>query len=311
MTDWGHPTLSHYRDLPVLVTGSTGFLGSRLVQILNRLGACITQTNRIQINDPNNNHLPLDITDAQSVQKLFGTNQFAIIFHLAGWVSRSNSTDDVRIAHETNVIGTLNILDSVMQYQPSSRIVIPGSTLEDLDMFSPYSVSKRSSFLYCDLYRKLYSSKITILKLCLTYGPYQKTESLVPYIINCILSKTQNITLELNRQCDALYIDDVIKALILGGLSNIENSVIDIGTGQFITIKDIADTILHLMNQNPNLITYKHQHILPENNQYPTDISKANRSLDWAPEWSLAEGLRNTILWYTKHFGYNENTSSS
>ena len=103
MIDWKTPELLAYKNLPVLVTGSTGFIGNRLIQVLNILDANVTQiARRQQNNDPR--ILECDLTNYEACQTLIQGKPFEIIFHAAGWVSSNISMRNVREANNNNVL---------------------------------------------------------------------------------------------------------------------------------------------------------------------------------------------------------------
>ena len=141
---------------------------------------------------------------------------------------------------------------------------------------------------------------ISKLMICLTYGPHQNLNRLVPYTINALSAAKGPIKLKLNRPLDILFVDDVINALLKAGLMLKHIKPIYIGTNQPSTVKDVTTLIAELMNKDPQSIefesdNYKYDTILNTEN-----IGDAKTSLDWTPSWSLTQGLEKTIDWYVK-----------
>lgn len=297
MIDWNTPELLHYKNLPVLVTGSTGFIGTRLTEVLNMLDANVTQIARKQqINNPR--VMECDLTNYEACKSLIQGKSFEIIFHAAGWVSSDPSMNNITKANENNVIATLNLLEAATNSANRPKIVIPGSILETSEIKNPYTVSKAAASLYADLYSSNYNTDISKLMICLTYGPHQKLNSLIPYTINSLNTTRGPIKLKLNRSLDVLFVDDVINALLKTGLAITPINPIYIGTKEPLTVKDVTTSIAKLMNKDPDLIEfesvdYQHETILSTEN-----MVDAKTSLGWTPRWSLSQGLEKTIAWY-------------
>ena len=297
MIDWKTPELLRYKNLPVLVTGSTGFIGTRLVEVLNMLDANVTQIARKQqINNPR--VVECDLTNHEACKTLIQGKSFEIIFHAAGWVSSDSLMGNITKANEDNVIATLNLLEAATNSANKPKIVIPGSILENSEIKNPYTVSKAAASLYADLYSSNYNTDISKLMICLTYGPNQKLNSLIPYTINSLNTARGSIKLKLDRSLDVLFVDDVINALLKAGLATNSISPIYIGTDEPLTVKDVTTSIAKLMNKDPDLIEfesvdYQHETILSTEN-----MADAKTSIGWTPAWSLSRGLEKTIAWY-------------
>ena len=297
MIDWNTPELLRYKNLPVLVTGSTGFIGTRLIEVLNMLDANVTQIARNQqINNPR--VVECDLTNYEACKTLIQGKSFEIIFHAAGWVSSDSSMGNITKANVNNVIATLNILEAATNSANRPKIVIPGSILENSAIKNPYTVSKAAASLYADLYSSNYNTNLCKLMIWLTYGPAQKLNSLIPYTINSLNTARGPIKLKLNRSLDVLFVDDVINALLKAGLAINPINPIYIGTDEPLTVKDVTTSIAKLMNKDPDLIEfesvdYQHETILSTEN-----MADAKTSIGWTPAWSLSRGLEKTIAWY-------------
>ena len=136
MIDWERSEFQDYTGMSVLVTGSTGFIGHRLVQILNMLNANVTQVSRGH-RTQNVNIQKCNLSNYDACLNLFQKNTFDIIVHLAGWVSSETSIENIREAHNNNVAGTINLLDASKTSSTNPKIVIPGSTLEHSEIQNP------------------------------------------------------------------------------------------------------------------------------------------------------------------------------
>jgi len=295
MISWARNQLLAYNNLTVLVTGASGFIGHRLVQILKLLDANVTQIQKTQTSlEPNIQRL--DLSDYSKCSQLFRERSFDIIFHLAGWVSRKSEIRYVQKANQSNLITTLNVLENAAKYSPTSKIVIPGSILENSQVQTPYSVSKAATSLYVDLFQKLYHYNISRLGICLTYGPNQNPNGLIPYTINAFINNDPVIKLNINRLLDIIYLDDVVNALLLTGISPSHPTPLYIGSNQPISAKQITDTIAQLMNKDPELVTFNLNE--KSNYEYSTEFSNPEEYIDWKPQWDIQQGLMKTIEWH-------------
>ena len=296
MIDWTIKKLQQYSKLPVLVTGGSGFIGRRLIKILETLNADITNVTRSNSSYLNTKFC--DLSDFESCRSLFLEQSYSIVFHLAGWVSSQSAIKNIREANTHNVVSTLNILEHTMTYIPEARFIMPGSILENSEIKTPYSVSKTAAALYGQLYRLNYHANISQLNICMTYGPNQNLSNLIPYTITSLMNNETPVKLKLNRQCDVLYIDDVVNAILLAGLETCPPEPIYVGTNTSTTVKDITDQILTLMDKNPEQIEFNVDDTSDLKYGSPSDLIDAKEYIPWQPMWTLEDGLAKTIQWY-------------
>lgn len=296
MIDWSSRKLQPYSKLPVLVTGGSGFIGRRLIKILETLNADVTSVSRSNSSSLNTKFC--NLSDFESCRSLFLGQSYSIIFHLAGWVSSQSEIENIREANTNNVVSTLNILEHTMTYIPETRIIMPGSILENSEIKTPYSVSKTVTSLYSQLYKLNYHANISPLNICMTYGPNQNLLNLIPYTITSLMNNETPVKLKLNRQCDVLYIDDVVNAILLAGLETCPPEPIYVGTNTSTTVKDITDQILTLMDKNPEQIEFNVDDTSDLKYGSPSDLIDAKEYIPWQPMWTLEDGLAKTIQWY-------------
>ena len=296
MIDWTTKTLKQYSKLPVLVTGGSGFIGRRLVKILKTLNADVTNVSRT--NSSSSDAMICDLSDFESCRTLFAGKSYSIIFHLAGWVSNKSKITNIREANTNNVVSTLNILEHTMAYLPEAQIIMPGSIVENSEIKTPYAVSKTVTSLYSQLYKTNYHANISSLNICMAYGPNQNPLNLIPYTITSLMNNEAPIRLKLNRQCDVLYVDDVVNAMLLAGLEACPSEPVYVGTDTSITVKTITDQISNLMGKNPELIQFNVDDTSDFKYGNPSNLRHARTYIPWRPMWSLEKGLAKTIQWY-------------
>src|SRR3989338_945970 len=213
----------------ILVTGASGFLGRHLIKKLaadngqvygivnSRLTSVKGLIDQAKIYKAN-------LSDYSSAEKIITKIKPDIIFHLAGYLGKSEGAEEIKHAFESNVLCTLNLLISgnAVNY---SRLVFAGSYAEygsqavpfreeyKLNPASSYGTSKAVAELYCRLFQA-YGKPITILRFSALYGPCQQISSLIPSVINSALAGKEIIMTQGTQSRDFLYVDDAVNALL-------------------------------------------------------------------------------------------------
>lgn len=186
-----------YKNLPVLVTGGAGFIGSHLVDSLVKLGAKVTVLDNLSAGGLNNlsyvkdkiEFIKGDIEDFKTC--LDASKNKKVIFHLAAFVSVPKSVDVPDKCHATNTYGTSNLLEAARQNNVpnfifSSTCAVYGDKdvkfVETLSCSpeSPYGYSKLISELFCQEYSKLYKINAVSLRYFNVYGLRQEESFVVP-----------------------------------------------------------------------------------------------------------------------------------
>lgn len=277
-----------------------------------------------------------DICDPNIGNYLAGVD---IVFHLAGISSLPECQNNPYQAYQVNVAGTANILEAARRHNVR-RVVFSSSSavyenvtsfplLEDAPV-SPtliYSVSKKHAEEVCHSYQKLYGMDIVILRFFNVYGPHmdfrRPNPPVASYIIKCLL-KNENPILHSdgNQARDMIYIDDVLKFCeIILIHKNAKNQIFNVGSGKAYTLKKIYDQIEKVFTLKKIEPTYQSENSLWESypqlfkGDYPfkieflkkevnkytlASIAKAKKILDWTPQISLRDGLKNTVMFVMK-----------
>lgn len=319
----------NFSNLNILVTGADGFIGSHLTEKLVELGANVKALafynafNQVGwIDDMSHNTkknleiLNGDIRDVEFINNC--VKKIDIIFHLAALISIPYSYVATRSFIETNVIGTLNILDAAKKSQCTKLIFtstsevygtakeIPITETHILQAQSPYAASKISADHLIESYVKSFKLPAVILRPFNTYGPRQSEKAVIPSIIRQavdpkILSlKTGNI----KTKRDFNFVSDTVMAFIM--LAKADQNKIAFGNS-YNSGSGIAVPISEVLNVICDITNCKKKHeeesvrIRPENSEVELLVASAkklNQLTNWSPKVPLKEGLKITIEWW-------------
>ena len=308
----------------VLVTGGAGFIGSHLVQ---KLLACGHQV--VILDDFNDFYDPqikhgniaefaadvavyhVDLRDGDSVRNLFDREKIDVIMHLAARAGVRPSIQQPRLYYDTNVTGTLHLLESArvtgierFVFASSSSVygaskTIPFSENEHLTQtLSPYAATKVAGEFLCSTYSHLYNLRVVALRYFTVYGPRQRPDLAIHQFTRRIYAgQAIDQFGDGTTRRDYTYIDDVIHGTVAalqyeGPLFDIFN----LGESDTIQLKDLIAAIENALGKKAKI------NQLPEQpGDMPltcADISKARKLLGYKPTTRLGEGLPRFIDWF-------------
>ena len=308
----------------ILLTGATGFVGANLLRKLidskNDIHIIIRNTSNLwrinDIIDKVNTHV-CDLTNRESVEKLVLKIKPQIIFHLAVYGGYQFQKESLKIIN-TNLIGTINLLDACCKIGfecfintgSSSEYGIKDKPMSENDLLEPindYGIAKAAATLYCQVIGRREKLPIFTLRLFSPYGYHEGPTRLIPYlIISCLKNKELKIfTPDAVR--DFIFIEDLIKAyfmIVENKEGVLPGDIFNIGSGEQYTVKEIFEIIKKLTKY-----TKKPQWEKMENDNrkiknlkiWIANISKSKKFLNWSPEYSIENGLEETIKWYRDH----------
>jgi len=320
--------MTNWKNKRVLITGADGFMGSHLTERLLDLkakvtvlvrGTSISGTHQYQFKHIDqlvsqlDGIIAADIGSGDSIG-LIKKNNPEVIFHLAAVAYVPYSFAHPREVHQTNVIGTLNVLDAARDLIDLERLVITSSSevygtaiLQSIDEIhpmnatSPYAASKVAADRYAHSYWETYKLPISIIRPFNYYGP-RHTYDVIPKFINMVLKgESPTIYGEGNQSRDMTYVDDMVEAfLIMGSHEHAVGEAVNFGTGQDITIKDIAHKIISITGVDLEPVYVEKRSA--EVQRLCCDYKKASKLFGWKPLVSIDEGLRKNIDWCKKHW---------
>lgn len=302
----------------VLVTGVSGFIGSHLARRLFREGAEVYALARPgsagnpRLKDilDKINLVSANLADAGELRYALVGIEPEIVYHLAAYTNVERSLEHASECIEVNIQGTVNLLYALERVDYDC-FVHTGTNEEYGDNkvpfredmkerpTSPYSISKCASEMFCQMYHKAYGRPIVILRPFNAYGPMQNCNRIIPeVIVASLLGEDIRMTRgEQTREFN--YIDDIVEGFIKASNTNkAVGEIINIGCGEEHVIRDVVKRIVEMVG-NKNKILFGALPYRPnEIWRMFCDNTKARKLLKWESEYSLDEGLRQTIDWY-------------
>lgn len=310
----------------ILVTGAGGFIGSHLVQKLSASGHVVKAF--VHYNSRNSwgwldaskckdniEVITGDIRDADILRNAM--RGIDTVFHLAALIGIPYSYHSPEAYLETNVKGTLNVLQSARDFGVKKIIhtstsevygsaqFVPITEAHPINPQSPYAASKASAdFLALSFYRS-FDLPVVIVRPFNTYGPRQSARAIIPTIITQILSGINKIKLGvLTPTRDLTYVDDTVAGFICAAeCLKSAGEIINLGNNSEILIGDLARLISQCCDRDIK-IESDQERKRPSKSEVErlwADNAKAKRILNWTPKYSLEKGLKKTIEWFKKN----------
>lgn len=306
-----------------LITGAAGFIGSNLAQKLldnNIQVLAIDDFSSGKINNLPNKEKNLKICKMnildENISELIVNFNPDITYHLAAQISVSRSTEDPLSDAKINIIGSLNLLETVKKLNQNHKFIyitsggtvygeaenLPAKEDSPVMPLSQYGASKYSVENYLEIYKRLYKIKYSILRLANVYGPKQDPHGeagVIAIFIKAILTKKHfQIFGDGEDQRDYVYIDDVIRAILLAGLSN-GYGPFNIGTGKGTSTNKIFSLISKYCGYS-DLPIYANPRP-GDIKKIMLDVNKAKKEINWVPKFNIEEGIRKTVDWFMKN----------
>lgn len=306
----------------VLVTGADGFIGSHLVELLVREGYQVKALS--QYNSFNYWGWLEDIDCQSSVEVLNGdvrdphyckhiTKDVDLVFHLAALIAIPYSYVAPDSYVDTNIKGTLNIcqaaLDNGVQrviHTSTSEVYgtaqyVPIDEKHPLQAQSPYSASKIAADAMAMSFFNAFDLPLTIARPFNTYGPRQSARAVIPTIITQIACGKKQIKLgDVSPTRDFNYVADTCRGFLeLARCGKAIGETVNIGSNYEISVGDTLNLIRELMNSDVEFLT-DDQRIRPEKSEVFRlwcDNSKIQGLTGFKPEYSIRQGLQETITW--------------
>jgi NAD dependent epimerase/dehydratase len=310
----------------ILITGADGFIGSHLAEFLVENGYNVRAF--VYYNSFNSygwldtisyetkrkiEFFPGDIRDPNGVREAM--KGVDIVFHLAALIAIPFSYHSPDSYIDTNVKGTLNILQAARDNKVQRVLVTSTSEVYGTAQFvpitemhpkqpqSPYSASKIGADAIADSFYRSFELPITIVRPFNTYGPRQSARAVIPTIISQLLNGAEEIKLgDITPTRDLLYVKDTVNGFLkIAQCNELIGHEVNIATQSEISVGDLAQQLINKINPKAK-ITTDSVRLRPEKSEV-FRLFGSNEKLktytDWEQKYTLEQGLKETIDWFS------------
>jgi UDP-glucuronate 4-epimerase len=310
--------------MPILVTGGAGFIGSHLVEKLlaaDHEVVILDDFNDFydpQIKQANIASFAKDVTvchvdlrENDSVRTLFRREKLDVIVHLAARAGVRPSIQHPRLYYDTNVIGTLHLLEAARVtgierfiFASSSSVYgasksVPFSEEEHLTQtLSPYGATKIGGEFLCSTYSHLYQMRVVALRYFTVYGPRQRPDLAIHQFTRRIhAGQPIDQFGDGTTQRDYTYIDDIIQGTMAAfDYDGPMYDIFNLGENQTIQLKDLIFAIENAVGKKARINRLAEQP--GDMTRTYADITKARKLLGYNPTTKLSEGLPKFVEWF-------------
>ena len=312
----------------VLVTGSDGFIGSHVVERLVAAGArvrafCLYNSNgslgwldesaefAAALGDGRAEVVLGDIRDPEHVAA--SVEGVDVVLHLAALIAIPFSYVAPRSYVETNIVGTLNVLEAVRRHG-TARMVntstsevygtpeeVPITEAHPLRGQSPYSATKIGADKMCESYALSFGTPVTTLRPFNTFGPRQSTRAVIPTVLSQLLAGADEVRLgDTTPKRDFTFVTDTAEGFVRAAVADVEpGATIQLGTGRTVSVGEVVEMCRQVTGSSARIVTDE-QRIRPQGSEVQvllSDPTRAAEVLGWHPTVSLEEGLTRTADW--------------
>ncbi len=305
----------------VLVTGAGGFVGSHLSEALVEAGAEVTALVRYNARGDFGNieFIPGEVR--RSLHVVFGNVEDGdfvsrqvkgqdVIFHLAALIGIPYSYLAPRSYVRTNVEGTLNVLEAARNWEIArvihtstsevygTALYVPIDEKHPLQGQSPYSASKIGADKLAESYHRSFGLPVATVRPFNTFGPRQSARAVIPNIISQAVSETEIRLGALDPVRDLVFVKDTARGFMaIAESARTVGETVNLGTGQGISVGDLAAEILSTMGCTKPVVSVG-ERVRPAQSEVfrlICDNTKAKELAGWTPQYSLRDGLVQTI----------------
>jgi CDP-glucose 4,6-dehydratase len=316
----------YWRDHPVLVTGATGFLGGWLVKELVERGARVvaivrdTAPRSMLVRENLVSRIDVvrgSLSDRSLLRRVMCEYEISTVFHLGGQSLVGVARSDPIGTLEANIEGTWNVLEAARHspihalvaassdkaYGPSPNL--PCGESHPMEGRYPFDVSKSCADLICRMYAETYGVPVCITRCGNLFGGgdfnFSRT---VPGVIRATL-RGERFVIRSDGYFvrDFVYVRDAVSAYLLlaetmATESKLRGEAFNFSLGVALTVLEVVDRVLTLMSR-PDLVPIVQNIATDELREQYMVSDKARRVLGWTPRFTMDQGLRETIAWYT------------
>lgn len=322
--------MTSLKNIPVLVTGGAGFIGSNLIEALLQHGAEVRCMDNFAtghrhniepfLSNPNFELLEADIRDLEACKKACQNRQ--IVFHQAALGSVPRSIKDPVTSNEVNISGFLNMLiaarDSGVKrfvYAASSSTYGDSESLPKVEdkigkPLSPYAITKYVNELYADVFARTYNFESIGLRYFNVFGRRQDPQGAYAAVIpKWVMQLMKHEPIIINGKGeysrDFTYIDNVVQANMKAALTadkDAVNQVYNVAFGDRTTLNDLSQWLREILaTYEPEIAAVVIEHGPYRQGDIPhslASIDKARNLLGYEPQYNLKQGLTEACKWY-------------
>jgi len=213
----------------------------------------------------------------------------------------SRELDLVLPSLQGELVPMVNVMTAVAR-RGAVRLVLAASLEEPVTApavpSSPYAAAKWAGTGFARMFHRLYGTAVVITRPFMTYGPGQRTDKLVPYVIQSLLRGEAPKLSSGHRLVDWIYVDDLVRGLLLAGdRPGIEGEELDLGSGQLVSVRQVVE---QLVRATGSTVAVKFGAVpdRPFEVERRADTATTRTRLGWQAEISLEDGLQRTVDWY-------------
>ena len=320
----------------ILVTGCGGFIGSNVSRLLAESGHHVTGIDSIGLDDSTLvrwrlRGLPayprfalhnIDVQDRHSLRLLFQDSTcdgaFSAVIHLAARAGVRASVEDPRACYQTNVLGTLNLLELCREFGVNQFVLASTSSVYGIQgggpisedspnnrPLSPYAASKSAAETLLHSYHHLYGMDAVVLRYFTVHGPGGRPDMSVFRFIRSIAEGVPvTVYGDGTQRRDFTFVDDIARGTV-AALSLRRFRIINLGNDRPVSVNELIGIIESAVGRSA-LVQYKERHEADPSLTW-ADVGWAQRLLGWTPEVNIEEGIRRTVAWYVGNRDWAKN----
>jgi NAD dependent epimerase/dehydratase len=312
----------------LLITGADGFIGSHLVEAALEAGArvkafCLynsfgsagwleeSERFRAALAEGQAELVLGDIRDPELVEaSVAGADT---VLHLAALIAIPYSYSAPRSYVDTNVTGTLNVLEAVrrhdiprMVHTSTSEVygtpeTVPITETHALRGQSPYSATKIAADKLCEAFALSFGTPVVTLRPFNTYGPRQSSRAVIPTVLSQLVAGATELRLgSVAPQRDFTFVSDTCAGFLRAAVADLTpGTTVQLGSGTTWSIGEVVEMCLRVTGSAARVVT-EPERLRPEASEVQvllSDPSRAKELLGWTPTVALEEGLRRTADW--------------
>ena len=315
-----------------LVTGSAGFIGARVSDLLMKLGHSV-----MGVDDLNDSYEPMlkryrlgklqqnesfsflkaDITDMESLAFAFEAGKYDALLNLGARAGVRQSVENPWLYAQTNYFAVINLLELCRRFGISKFVQASTSSVYGNDTsppfaesvptsmpVSPYAATKKASEALCYSYHFNYSFDVTILRFFTVYGPAGRPDMSVFRFVRAIAEEEPLTLYGHGGERDFTHVDDVASGVI-AGIGPVGYEIINLGGDNPVKITALISLIEDELGKEARIETAPRPTVDVDSTW--ADISKARTLLRWEPQVDLASGIRGVVKWYLENREWAKN----